>query len=153
MNEQVMDIVIKYKKLCDEIAKIKTKIKKTHIYKLDKGIIGPNEFTYSINVTCDDPFVTKDYRTCYLFNTIFISGYKPIKIDKSYTLVDFVVDLTKLEKCLGCILTYGHFGIYSIFDDDNNIFTTIRNARNYAHNIIKLISEYTKDTSVSEEDE
>ena len=153
MNEQVMDIVTEHVKLCGEIAKIKTKIKKTHIFKLDKGIIGPNEFTYTINITNDEPFVTKDYHTCYLFNTIFISGYKAIKIDKSYTLVNFVTDLTKLEKCLDRILNDGHFGIYTIFDDDYNIFITIRNARNYTHNIIRLINEYIKDTSVSEEED
>ena len=153
MNEQVMDIVTEHVRLCAEITKIKTKLKKTHIYKLDKGLIGTNEFIYTINITNDDPFVTRDYNTCYLFNNIFINGYAPIKIDKSYTLANFVTDLTELEKCLDYILNDGHFGLYNIFDDDYNIFITIKNARNYAHKIIQLINDYIKDSSVIEEDE
>ena len=153
MNDQVRDIVVEHVKLCDEIAKIKTKIKKNHIFKTYEEMTGHREFTYSINVTCEEPFVTKDYITGRLFNNIFINGYKPIKIDKSYTLANFVTDLTKLDKSLDYILNDGHFGKYTIFDDDEDIFITIRNARNYARNIIRLISEYVKDNSVSEEDE
>ena len=153
MNDQIMDIVIEHVKLCGEITKIKTKLKKNHIFKTYEEMIGNRELIYSINVTCEDPFVTKDYTTGRLFNNVFINGYKAIKIDKNYTLVNFVTDLTKLDKGLDYILNNGHFGKYTIFDDDEDIFITIRNARNYTRNIIQLISEYINDDSVSEEDE
>ena len=153
MNEQVIDIVSMHVRMCDMIILIKKKLKKNHIFRTDESIVAPKEFTYKLHITNDDTNLSWSHTTCYLFNDIFNNGYKPIKISSNYTLGNFISDIGNLEKTLNNIINRGYFGKYNIIDDDVDMFTAIKNARNYAHLLAQSIIEYVKDYSVSEEDE
>lgn len=152
MNEQVMDIVSMHVRMCDMIILIKKKLKKNHIFRTDESLVAPKEFTYKLHITNDDTNLSWSHTTCYLFNDIFNNGYKPINISSNYTLGNFISDIGNLEKTLNSIINRGYFGKYNIIDDVD-MFTTIKNARNYAHLLAQSIIEYVKDYSVSEEDE
>ena len=139
MNSQIMDIVCIHVKMCDEISKIKNKLKKNHHFTTDKSLIGTKEFTYELYVTNDDTNVSEHHTTCYLFNDIFNNGYKPIKISSNYTLANFTEDLAKLKRTLNNMITKGYLGKYSVIDDDDDIFTTIKITRNHVRELIRLI--------------
>lgn len=153
MNDQIMDIVTIHVRMCNEISKIKNKLKNDHTFKTNKRMVAPRESIYEIHITNDDTNISWSHTMCYLFNDIFNNGYKPIKISNEYTLGNFISDIGKLEKTLNNIINRGYFGKYTIIDDDVDIFITIRNARNYAHLLAQSIIEYVKDYNVSEEDE
>ena len=154
MNDQIMDIVVIHLKMCDEIAKIKNKLKgNNHTFKTNKRMVAPRESIYELHITNDDTNISWSHTMCYLFNDIFNNGYKPIKISNEYTLGNFISDIGRLEKTLNNIINRGYFGKYTIIDDYVDIFITIRNARNYAHLLAQSIIEYVKDYNVSEEDE
>lgn len=153
MNDQIMDIVSIHVKMCDGISKIKNKLKKNHHFTTDKSLIGHKDFTYELYVTNDDTNISECHTTCYLFNDIFNNGYKPIKISSSYTLANFSVDLDKLKRTLNNMIIKGYLGKYSVIDDDDDIFTTIKIARNHVRELIRLIDDYIKDDIMSEEDE
>ena len=153
MNSQIDNIKITHMKMCNAIILIKNKLKKNHHFTIDKSLIGHKEFTYELYVTNDDTNISECHTTCYLFNDIFNNGYKPIKISNNYTLENFILDLTKLEKTLDNMINRGYFGKYTIFDDDINIFTNIRIARIYTRVLMQSINEYLENNSMSEEDE
>lgn len=153
MNSQIMDIVSIHVRMCNMIILIKNTLKKNHHFSTDKSLIGPKEFTYELYVTNDDTNVSEHHITCYLFNDIFNNGYKPIKISSNYTLANFTEDLAKLKRTLNNMITKGYLGKYSVIDDDDDIFTTIKIARNHVRELIRLIDDYIKDDIMSEEDE
>lgn len=153
MNSQIMDIVSIHVKMCAEVSKIKSKLKKDHTIKTNKRMVAPRESIYELHITDDDTNISWSHTMCYLFNDIFNNGYKPIKISNEYTLGNFISDIGRLEKTLNNIINRGYFGKYTIIDDYVDIFITIRNARNYAHLLAQYFIEYVKDYSVSEEDE
>ena len=153
MNNHIRDIITIHVRMCDKIILIKNKLKKNHTFRTDDSLVGPRELTYELHITNDDTNLSWSHRTCYLFNDIFNNGYKPINISSNYTLGNFISDIGRLEKTLNNIINRGYFGKYSIVDDAYDIFTTIIDARNYAHLLAQSIIEYVKDDSVSEEDE
>ena len=153
MNEQVMDIVSMHVRMCDMIILIKKKLKKNHIFSTDESLVAPKEFTYKLHITNDDTNLSWSHTTCYLFNDIFNNGYKPIKISSNYTLANFTEDLAKLKRTLNNMITKGYLGKYSVIDDDDDIFTTIKIARNHVCELIRLIDDYIKDDIMSEEED
>lgn len=153
MNSQIENIKITHTKMCNAITRIKNKLKKNHTFSTDESLVGTKEFTYELHITNDDTHISWCYTTCYLFNNIFNNKHTLINISNSYTLENFIFDLTKLEKTLDKIINRGCFGKYTIFDDDINIFANIRIARIYTRVLMQSINEYLKDDSMSEEDE
>lgn len=153
MNSQIADIVSAHVRMCNMIILIKNKLKKNHRFTTDKSLIGHKEFTHELYVTNDDTNVSECHTTCYLFNDIFNNGYKPIKISSNYTLANFSVDLDKLKMTLNNMIAKGYLGKYSVIDDDDDIFTTIKIARNHVRELIRLIDDYVKDDIMSEEED